>query len=89
MYVLRHPCLAVAECGLVFAQGDARAAHALILALTLVLLFVYDAASLKGDPWETVARLNAPARYVLYALLLSVIILFQAPGENAFVYFQF
>ncbi|MBR1628622.1 MAG: MBOAT family protein, partial [Lachnospiraceae bacterium] len=65
------------------------AMHGCVLAGAILLLFIYDYISLKNDPWELVGQLNTPLRYVIYAVLLAIILLFQAPGENAFVYFQF
>ena len=88
-----HACMGAASPVAFFTEGLAAlsldAVHFGILAGSLVVLFLYDQAALSGNPWEKVDALAAPARYTIYAVLLAVIILFQAPGENAFVYFQF
>ncbi len=63
--------------------------QAVSIGLSVLLLFVYDAASLKTDVIARIGKLSAPVRYSVYALMLLVIMLFKASGNAEFVYFQF
>lgn len=58
--------------------------------LSVVLLAVYDYASLKCDVIDALSKQKCFVRWPVYVLLLTVIILFAPKGvETEFIYFQF
>lgn len=60
------------------------------MALSVVLLGIYDYLSLKGDVILMVSKLNGVLRFALYVLLLVIIMLFSNKGiATEFIYFQF
>ena len=60
------------------------------MALSVVILFVYDLLSLKRDVIELVSARNCLVRWSLYVLLLAAIALFSNKGiATEFIYFQF
>ena len=60
------------------------------MALSVVLLGIYDYLSLKGDVILMVSKLNGFLRFALYVLLLVIIMLFSNKGiATEFIYFQF
>ncbi|MDE6213656.1 MAG: MBOAT family protein, partial [Lachnospiraceae bacterium] len=60
------------------------------MALSVVILFVYDLLSLKRDVIELVSSRNCLVRWSLYVLLLAAIALFSNKGiATEFIYFQF
>lgn len=63
---------------------------ALGMALSLLLLTLYDLASLKHDVIETFSRQKFFIRWPVYVLFLVIIILFAPKGvATEFIYFQF
>lgn len=60
------------------------------MALSVVILFLYDLFSLKQDVIVSISRRSFPVRYTVYVLLLVVIALFSHKGiATEFIYFQF
>jgi len=62
---------------------------AIPIVFCLILLFVYDYASMKLDVIDYVSSKSKPVRYLVYVILLTLIVCFRHAGEAAFVYFQF
>lgn len=61
----------------------------IVIAFSILLLAVYDFASLKTDVIAWVGERPKAVRYAIYALLLLIIMLFKASSKSEFVYFQF
>lgn len=60
------------------------------MALSVVILLLYDLFSLKQDVIASISRRSFPVRYTVYVLLLVVIALFSHKGiATEFIYFQF
>lgn len=60
------------------------------MALSAVVLLIYDAVSLKRDVIGLITRAWAPVRWLVYVLLLVVIALFSYKGiATEFIYMQF
>ena len=61
----------------------------IVIAFTILLLAVYDYASLKMDVIAWISEKPKAVRYTVYAGLLLIIMLFKASSKAEFVYFQF
>lgn len=61
----------------------------LIVFSSVLLLLLYDLASLKTDVLDLISRQHIVLRHFIYLALIFAILLFRASGEVAFVYFQF
>ena len=59
------------------------------MTLFVVILFVYDYASLKCDVIEKISAKPFWIRYPIYYLIVMAVLFFHAVGEVSFVYFQF
>lgn len=63
--------------------------RALQLSFYLLILTIYDYASLKGDVIAWVGRQKTVLRYMLYFALLTFVIFNRSVAKSDFIYFQF
>lgn len=62
----------------------------ILIAVSILMLAIYDYASLKCDVLLLMDKMNRPMRYVIYtALIISIIYFIPVYGNNEFIYFQF
>lgn len=59
------------------------------LSLYLLILLIYDYASLKGDVIAWVSRQRGILRYAIYFALLTFVIFNRSVAKSDFIYFQF
>jgi D-alanyl-lipoteichoic acid acyltransferase DltB (MBOAT superfamily) len=57
--------------------------------VTILILFVYDCASLKVDVIEWIGNINIILRWSSYILFIFLFFLFAQTGNESFIYFQF
>lgn len=60
------------------------------LAFIILLVFIFDFASLKRDVIASIAKLSTPIRWILYCVFVYIFILFLPTAQGTeFLYFQF
>jgi hypothetical protein len=60
------------------------------LAIPIMLLFLFEMLSLKRDMIYTISRQRLLPRYMIYAIVIVVILIFSPKGmAGEFIYFQF
>jgi len=62
----------------------------ILIAVCIIILFVYDYVSLKHDVLLLLDRIPRPARYAVYvAVVIAIMCFVPVYGNNEFIYFQF
>ena len=63
--------------------------QAVLITLSVILLFVFDAVNMKTDVIELIGKKKPVIRYTVYISMLLIIMFLKASGNAEFVYFQF